>query len=69
VGQKLLEAVFGDQAVRSLAQKARQDLDSRVRVLMDKEMSRFLQLLDAHPVDPDVTRRLTEAVRAVEDCT
>jgi energy-coupling factor transporter ATP-binding protein EcfA2 len=69
VGQKLLEAVFGDQAVRSLAQQARQDLDRRVRELMDKEMSRFLQLLDAHPVDPDAPRRLTEAVRAVEDCT
>src|SRR5690606_2660268 len=27
LGQKLLEAVFGDQAVRSLAERARADLD------------------------------------------
>ena len=31
VGQKLLEAVFGDQAVRRLATSARQDLNQRVR--------------------------------------
>src|SRR3546814_19908739 len=32
VGQKLLEAVFGDQAVRRLAERARPDLDQRVQV-------------------------------------
>lgn len=69
VGQKLLEAVFGDQAVRTLATKARRDLDSRVRSLMDAELSRYLTVLDQHPVDPDAPRRLTEAARAVEDCT
>lgn len=69
IGQKLLEAVFGDQAVRTLAQKAREDLDQRVRALLDAETARYLSLLDAHPVDPDAPRRLTEAVRAVEDCT
>ena len=31
LGQKLLEAVFGDQAVRSLAERARADLDRRVQ--------------------------------------
>ncbi|MFC0622501.1 AAA family ATPase [Kribbella deserti] len=69
VGQKVLEAVFGDQAVRTLATKARRDLDSRVRSLMDAELSRYLTVLDQHPVDPDAPRRLTEAARAVEDCT
>ena len=34
LGQKLLEAVFGDQAVRSLAERARADLDRRVDALM-----------------------------------
>ncbi len=69
VGQKLLEAVFGDQAVRSLAAKAREDLDGRVHALMDAEFARYLAVLDQHPVDPDAPRRLTEAARAVEDCT
>nr|WP_239063266.1 dynamin family protein [Streptomyces sp. SID13031] len=69
VGQKLLEAVFGDQAVRSLAAKARDDLDARVHALMDAEFARYLAVLDQHPVDPDAPRQLTEAARAVEDCT
>jgi energy-coupling factor transporter ATP-binding protein EcfA2 len=69
VGQKLLEAVFGDQAVRTLAAKARQDLDDRVHALMDAEFARYLAVLDQHPVDPEAPRQLTEAARAVEDCT
>jgi hypothetical protein len=69
VGQKLLEAVFGDQAVRSLAARAREDLDGRVHALMDAEFARYLAVLDQHPVDPDAPRRLIEAARAVEDCT
>ncbi len=69
VGQKLLEAVFGDQAVRTLAEKARLDLEQRVRAVMDAEMSRYFVLLDAHPVDPEAHRRLAEAARAVEDYT
>ncbi len=69
VGQKLLEAVFGDQAVRTLAAKARDDLDARVHALMDAEFARYLAVLDQHPVDPDAPRQLIEAARAVEDCT
>jgi energy-coupling factor transporter ATP-binding protein EcfA2 len=69
VGQRLLEAVFGDQAVRNLVGSAREDLDGRVHALMDAEFARYLAVLDQHPVDPDAPRRLTEAARAVEDCT
>ncbi|TCO36007.1 hypothetical protein EV652_101895 [Kribbella steppae] len=69
VGQKLLEAVFGDQAVRTLVTKAREDLDGRVHALMDAEFARYLAVLDQHPVDPEAARQLTEAARAVEDCT
>jgi hypothetical protein len=69
VGQKLLEAVFGEEAVRGLATKARDDLDARVHALMDAEFARYLAVLDQHPVDPDAPRQLTEAARAVEDCT
>jgi hypothetical protein len=69
VGQKVLEAVFGDQAVRTLVAKAREDLDGRVHALMDAEFARYLAVLDQHPVDPEAARQLTEAARAVEDCT
>ncbi|WP_240973402.1 GTPase domain-containing protein [Nonomuraea composti] len=47
LSQKLLEAVFGDQAVRSLTARARDDLRERVRVLLDEEAARFTRQLDS----------------------
>ena len=46
LGQKLLEAVFGDQAVRSLAERARRSLEVRVTELFDVERARYTDLLD-----------------------
>lgn len=46
IGQKLLEAIFGDQAVRRLAEEAHADLGARVAVLLDGEKLRYEQLLD-----------------------
>ncbi|MFE5837348.1 dynamin family protein [Arthrobacter sp. NPDC056493] len=46
VGQKLLEAVFGEDAVRRLARTARNDLSSRCRGLLAAEQERFLSRLD-----------------------
>lgn len=45
VGQKLLEAVFGEEAVRKLAQQAREDLQSQCRSLLQAEKERFLSRL------------------------
>lgn len=45
LSQKLLEAVFGDQAVRKLTERARTDLRRRVRELLDQEEARFTALL------------------------
>jgi hypothetical protein len=50
VGQKVLEAIFGDQAVRALAAKARENLVGRVRALLGAEAARFEALLE--PVAP-----------------
>jgi hypothetical protein len=47
VGQKVLEAIFGDQAVRSLAARAREDLLERVRGLLREDSRRFDALLEA----------------------
>ncbi|MFJ4207362.1 dynamin family protein [Paenarthrobacter sp. NPDC089675] len=46
VGQRLLEAVFGEDAVRRLANQARQDLQARCQQLLDVERERFLGRLD-----------------------
>jgi hypothetical protein len=67
VGQKLLEAVFGDQAVRRLAAAARMDLQLRVSELMAEERQRFEERLDALAVSEDDAERLRASARAVED--
>jgi energy-coupling factor transporter ATP-binding protein EcfA2 len=46
VGQKLLEAVFGEDAVRRLARTAREDLHTRCQNLLQAEQRRFLDRLD-----------------------
>lgn len=66
IGQKLLEAIFGDQAVRRLAEQAHADLAARVQVLLDEEKQRYQRLLDL----PDAVREgqtsLREAARSAE---
>jgi hypothetical protein len=65
VGQKLLEAVFGDQAVRRLAERARADLRVRVTELMAEERARYHALLEGLELSGDAAERLREAARAV----
>jgi hypothetical protein len=67
LGQKLLEAVFGDQAVRTLAERARKALEVRVRELFAAEQARYTELLDALAVDPETPEQLRRASRRVED--
>jgi len=59
--------VFGDQAVRSLAQRARRDLEARTRTLLDAERRRFTDLLDSLEVDQTAADRLRGAARRVDD--
>jgi len=66
VGQRVLEAVFGDQAVRSLTMKAREDLRERVSVLLREERARYDALLAGASIDPQTGPDLRAAVRAVE---
>lgn len=65
VGQKLLEAVFGDQAVRELATKARDRLLERVSDLYDAERGRLDDAVAGLGVDPDQARHLAGAGEAV----
>jgi energy-coupling factor transporter ATP-binding protein EcfA2 len=67
LGQKLLEAVFGDQALRSLAERARRTLEVRVRALLDEERHRYLDLLASLGIEADAAERLRNAARAVDD--
>ncbi len=67
VGQKLLEAVFGDQAVRDLAERAKRDLERRVTDLLDAERARYLDLLDSLQIADDAAEQLRESARRVDD--
>jgi len=67
LGQKLLEAVFGDQAVRDLAAKARRALRARVSELMDSERQRYLGLLDGLGVTAQAAEALRVAARRIDD--
>src|SRR3954452_2058954 len=65
VGQKVLEAVFGDQAVRALANRAREDLVDRVERLLREDAARFHTLLDDASPEADTFARLHGAVDAI----
>ncbi len=64
VAQKLLEAVFGDDAVRRLTATARERLDLRVRQVLAGEADRYTAQLDAlGTVGGEGLRSAAEAVR------
>ncbi|WP_404374389.1 ABC transporter [Kytococcus sedentarius] len=66
VAQRLLEAVFGDQAVRSLAAAARRNLMERVGTLLDQERARYERVLAEVGVSPEVAAHLRSAAAEVE---
>ncbi|MEJ5915229.1 hypothetical protein [Pseudokineococcus sp. 1T1Z-3] len=65
VGQRLLEAVFGDAAVRALAAQARADLLRRVDELVDVPRRRLVEALDGVGVDREAAGRLETALADV----
>ncbi len=66
LGQKLLEAIFGDQAVRSLAAKARAALHDRVQELFGVEAARYQEAVESVEVPRDQGRRLMAAAMGVK---
>ena len=67
LAQRLLEAIFGDQAVRTLAAKARRDLLRRVDDLLEADQRRFTTLLEKAGVDGEAGRRLRDDATAVQE--
>ena len=67
LGQKLLEAVFGDQAVRTLSERARRKLEVRIRALLEEERARYTDLVVSLGIDPASADRVRTAARAVDD--
>ncbi len=66
LGQRILEAVFGDAAVRSLAAKAREDLLARTARLLASEQARFDELVASAAPSPGTAERLRAAAAALQ---
>ncbi len=65
LAQRLLEAIFGDQAVRTLAEQARTRLVERASELYDGERQRMRSVLDDVEVDVAQPERLLSAIASV----
>lgn len=61
VGQKLLEAIFGEDAVRRLTKRAKDSLAIRCNDLLEMEKNRFLDLLATVPTEQDANRMKQES--------
>nr|WP_285688449.1 ABC transporter [Actinoplanes sp. NBRC 103695] len=64
--QKLLEAIFGDQAIRTLAERARENLLSRVDELLDAEAARYTDRTSAVGLELEPGATLRQAAADVE---
>ena len=63
--QKVLEAIFGDQAIRTLAAKARDDLLTRVDKLLQVEANRFSARTESVGLVAEPGAELRQAAAAV----
>jgi 50S ribosome-binding GTPase len=66
LAQRILEAIFGDQAVRELADKARRQLVAKVEALYAVEQARLHAAVTAVQVSPGQAGRIAAASAAVE---
>ncbi|MGO3846042.1 dynamin family protein [Agrococcus casei] len=69
VGQKLLETIFGEDAVRRLAAKAKTELNERVDRLMSEEAKRYevlLEQLEAGSSADELRERARDVVELAE---
>lgn len=66
LAQRLLEALFGDQAVRTLSLRARKQLLTMSNELYEQEKARYVRVLDNGSNVSGVTGGLTTAMRDVK---
>jgi hypothetical protein len=67
VSQTLLNAIFGEQAVRDLANTARQSLLDRAGALLDTDANRFLEALWSIAGPPEQGAELAVAITSLEE--
>lgn len=62
VGQKLLEAIFGEDAVRRMATRARTMLETRAQELIDENLAVYRNEIDAH-LQPEIVQEILNQVK------
>ena len=67
LAQRLLEAVFGDDAVRRLTATAQHDLETRMIGLLDAEAARHTAVLDALDLTPGAGAAVRSAANRLAD--
>ena len=67
LAQRVLEAIFGEDAVRRLAKQAKGDLDARVEAVMATELGRYLAALDAVGFAPEQAGEVRAALAEVNE--
>ena len=65
IAQRLLESIFGDEAVRKLAATAKANLIARIDGLLAAEQARYLSLLDGLGVAADASTMIDAAIDQV----
>ena len=65
VAQKLLESIFGDEAVRRLATTAKANLVARIDGLLAGELARFTSALDGLGIEADASEQIDQAIDRV----
>lgn len=66
LAQRVLEAIFGEDAVRRLAKQAKSDLDGRVEALLALELARYLEAIDAVDTRPEQAGEILAALAEVD---
>ena len=66
LAQRVLEAIFGEDAVRRLAKQAKTQLDDRVQALMASELARYETALAAVDARPEQAEAIREALAEIE---
>lgn len=66
LAQRVLEAVFGEDAVRRLAKHAKEELDARIEALLATELARYEAVLDEVGVRAEVGDEIRAAAAAVD---
>ncbi|HEX2857277.1 MAG TPA: ABC transporter [Propionibacteriaceae bacterium] len=67
IAQRLLESVFGDEAIRRLAERAKSELDARISGLLAAELARYDDALTGLAPDGSVADRIRRAAALVEE--